>query len=367
MDAVNLKKPKNVPIVSNMITFPIAYAKEKTLDLIKDPDKFAEKWTDIYKDVYFDGAFVNGLTTALQAIEIMGSGTFFVSRDGVTLQHKENTVMRDDEYDELIKNPREFMINTLAPRKFGNLTGDESADYETLKKAISAFKFFFETNMKTAKTVKEKYGIVTLATSKVYAPFDVIFDRLRGFSGSLVDCRRMIDKVSAAAEALYPLYYPLCKGNAPFPLAISTVHAPTYLGPEVFGKVFWPTFKRMILDVHSRGSQTVIVMEGDWSHLYEFLDELPDKSVVMNREKDDPFVLKKKLGRIGPIAAAVPTTMMRYKSKQECIDFAKKLIDECAYDGGLIFMSEISLITGSDINIDNLIAVNQFVHEYGKF
>lgn len=146
LDAVNLRKPANIPIVANMLTFPIAYAKEKTAELIADPDRFAEKWTDIFKDVYYDASLISGMSTAIEVIALLGSSFYFVSSDGVTVQHKENSSMREDEYDELIKNPVDFMLNTLAPRKFKKLNGTEEEVYEALKKALIAYKKFVDTN-----------------------------------------------------------------------------------------------------------------------------------------------------------------------------------------------------------------------------
>jgi hypothetical protein len=274
--------------------------------------------------------------------------------------------MREDEYDELIKNPVDFMLNTLAPRKFKKLNGTEEEVYEALKKALIAYKKFVDTNKKTIQVQTEKYGIISSIGSKAYAPLDVVFDRLRGFRGTLIDLKRNPKPVIAAAEALYPLYIPLTGGKGNFPFAASTIHSVSYLGPKLFGEAFWPTYKRMLLEVYEKGSKTLVVMEGNWTSYYSFIKELPDASIIMNLEEDDPFVVKKELGKKGAIAAAVPVRMLRYKSKQECLDYAKKLIDECAYDGGLIFMTDLSLLSESDVNIDNLIAVNQFVHEYGK-
>ena len=364
IDASDLKKPKAVPITANMLTFPIAYAKQKTADLITDPVNFAEKWTNIYKDVYYDASFANGMSCPLEAVRILGSSSFFISSDEVTVQHTENCAMKSDEYDSLAAAPEEFIINTLAPRKFKNLNGSSDEIYETLKKAAAAYRRFAAANKEVLRISEEKYGIVPITGSKAYAPLDVVFDRLRGFAGTLTDLRRFPKKVTEAAEALYPVYSPLTRGNGEFPFAASTLHSVPYLGIKGYSEAFWPTYKKMLLDVFSRGSKTVMVMEGNWSRYYDYLKELPEKSIVMNLEDDDPFAVKRELGKQGAVAAAVPVNMLRHSSERECIDYAKKLVDECACDGGLIFMTDRSLISEKDVKIENVIAVNKFVHEY---
>ena len=63
----------------------------------------------------------------------------------------------------------------------------------------------------------------------------------------------------------------------------------------------------------------------------------------------------------------VPTFYLGNKTKQECIDKAKEIIDEVGYDGKLIFCSDKMLGFANDAKGENLRAVNDFVREYGVF
>ena len=56
-----------------------------------------------------------------------------------------------------------------------------------------------------------------------------------------------------------------------------------------------------------------------------------------------------------------------YGSKQECLDEAKGLIDDLAYDQRYIFTTGKMLSFPNDAKPENMKAVNDFVREYGVF
>ncbi len=56
--------------------------------------------------------------------------------------------------------------------------------------------------------------------------------------------------------------------------------------------------------------------------------------------------------------------MLKIQHKRRIIDYAKKLLDECAPGGGYIFTTDRHFITGADVNTENVIAVHDFVHNY---
>ncbi len=366
----NHKEPKIVPILANVLTWAIGYANANTNEMLDHPEKLPETFTKFFNDVYFDTNFVNGLTTPVRAIERLGSNSFFVSEDGHTIQHQEHCEMKEDDYPQLIADPMNFMINILGKRKFPELRKSPEEAYKALIDVALNLDAFGAANAKCAQLAKEKYGIINLLGGfKVYPPVDVIFDRLRGFKGTLTDMRRQKENVIKAGEALYPIYGKLATYvNGDFPYGPSTLHCPTYLGPKKFEEIFWPGMRDEIMEVYNRGSKTLLVMEGTWEPYYEImLRDLPQSSVLCALEADDVIKAKKLIGDKFTIVGGVLTNTLRYGTRQECLDEAKKIVDECAPGGGFIFSMEKCLCTYGDIKTENLIAVNQFVHEYGKY
>lgn len=365
----NHQEPDRVPVIANTLTWSIAYAGSTVQECLDDSEKQVEVYTNKFKDIYWDGTLTEGLIVPLKTLGILGSNTFFVSSDGITIQHQENTPMLEEEYPELIEDPLKFMANKLFPRKFPALHQSYPNNLESLKEATVALADFVQARQKVNAAAQKEYGIVPIAGAKAYAPADVIFDRLRGFKGFSLDMRRCPDKVVAAAEALFPMYMQLAASGmaGDFPYALSTLHAPTFLGPKNFERFFWPTFKKMLLKIHEMGSKTILFMEGNWTPLYDYLNELPKSSAIALLESDDVFEAKKRIGDKLTIVGAVPTSLLKYGSKAECLDFAKRIIDECAPGGGFMLSVEQALLSAGDVNIENLKAVNQFVHEYGVY
>ena len=83
--------------------------------------------------------------------------------------------------------------------------------------------------------------------------------------------------------------------------------------------------------------------------------------------EDDPYKVYEKIGDHATIACGITTNQLKCLSKQECLDIAKKAIDTFAPGGGFIFTTDKPLISENDVNPENLFAVYQFAHEYGKY
>ncbi|MFZ7132385.1 MAG: hypothetical protein ACOWWR_08510 [Eubacteriales bacterium] len=365
----NHKLPKHVPVVSNLVTWPAAYRKQKMADLYEDPDLYVRTMSSVYDDIYADCYFSVGVSPNIPAYDLLGSKTFFISSDGTTMQHKQDCKMLASDYDALIGDPVKFMVNVLAPRRYPNLNDTRENVKKLLIKVLKQIAKFRGANKALNETVKNKYNILPLRSgTTMVSPFDIIFDRLRGFQNTLVDVRRYSDKLLAATKALAPKYMaPIQKINFEYPFVGATPHAPTYLGAKNFEKFYWPTYKAMIIAIAEKGSKAMINLEGKWRSLYPLLLDMPQSSIVGIVEEDDPFEAKKLIGDRFTIISGVPTHYIKYKTKQECLDYAKKVIDELAPGGGFMFSTEKNLLSLTDVNVENYIALQEFVHEYGKY
>ncbi len=362
-------EPKYVPVVGYYLTWAVGYAGMKTDDLLDNPDLIADAYRKAYDDVYADFSW-GGLTTPIRALQKLGSDAFFVSEDGHTIQHKEHCAMNADDYDSLLEEPMYFLMDVLGKRKFPVLNNSKAEVKKALIDVMRYVQKFNAGNAKLTQMLKNEYGVPQLFDGgKVYPPMDVLFDRLRGFQGSLTDLRRNRERVKAALEILDKIYKPLTySAGTGETFAISTLHCPTYLNLKDFKEIFWPYMRDYCLEVYNRGSKTFLVMEGSWNRFYNLMmDELPKDSVVCVLDADNTIESYKIIGDYFPILGGVTASDIKYNSKQQCLDAAKKMIDECAPGGGFIWSIDKALISASDVNPENLIAVNQFVHEYGKY
>lgn len=366
----NHREPLNVPVMANVLTWAFGYANCKIAHYLYEPEAIPETYNRFFEDIYCDLNFKFGINAPIPAIERLGSESFFVSSDDHTIQHRERCYMKDNEYPELIEDPLKFLIDVLGRRKFPEFSKSKEDVYQALIDVTRYIDRLDEANQSCAYLAAEKYGIVNITGNhKVYAPVDVIFDRLRGIRGTLADVNRQKENLIKAAQAIYPIYHMLVENiTSQFPYALSTLHAPTCLRPRDFTEVFWPTMRELVMEVYNSGSKTLLFMEGKWKHnFHTMLDDLPQSSILCMLEEDDPVEAKKIIGDRFTIVGGVNTNLLRLGTRQECLDEAKRIIDGCAPGGGFIFSTEKSLISLGDVNIDNFIAVNQFVHEYGKY
>lgn len=80
-------------------------------------------------------------------------------------------------------------------------------------------------------------------------------------------------------------------------------------------------------------------------------------------ESDDPYEIRKKYPNIA-IYGGLDVNILGKGTKQECIDMAKRAIDELGCDGGLILAPNKMMAFPNDCNPENLKAVCEFVQEY---
>ena len=379
--ACNHIEPDYIPILGSVLTWPVGYYHMDLNEMLTKPEELAEGFCRIFDEVRFDVSHICGISTSIRTLQALGSDTFFISPDGSTIQHEERCFMTPDDYDDLMKDPEGFMVNELGGRKLEKLRAGDEDSYETLVAAAKEQMVFGRINSNIGRIMTQKYGIVPVyGKSKVYPPFDYIFDRLRGFAGTMTDMRRHRAKLKAATDVMYDYVKGWVAGAANqigtggtvdgtgimngFPYAVSTLHCPTFMGPKDFAELYFPTFKMLVDAVYENGSKTVLFNEGSWAKFNDIMKELPKGATVSMLDEDDPIEYKKEMGEWTTICGGVPVGTLKSQTKEHCIDIAKNLLDNCAPGGGFVFSTDKSLCSGNDVNIDTFRAVNEFVHEY---
>lgn len=362
-----LKVPRRVPVLGNIETYALAYSNTKLVDALNNHDIELKAYEKPYQDIYVDGAMIIGNNKAFKFYDVLGNNAHFISSDGMTMQHKELVFMSDGEYELLINNPEDYIDNVFLKRKYSAFAQGYENAKETIKNAVPEMFSQWEKLGKGSEIMKNKYGIPVVADSIIFAQLDVLLDFIRGFIPLTMDLRRNPCLVKEACEAITDMVYRAGVGDNEtfddFPWCFTPLHMPTFLSPKQFGDLYWPSYKKILLKMHKKGKKVYAFLEGDWGKFYEFLQELPKGLLIGGFEKDDVIEAKKKVGDTVVISGGMKLDILKYSSKQECIDYAKRLIDECAPGGGYIFTTNMALITGSDINVENLIAVNEYVRD----
>lgn len=293
---------------------------------------------------------------------IMGSGGF--------MQHPEVQGMNPDEYDAFIASPYDFMIETVLPRLYSALDCKGSQKAFVLAKGMRAYQDDWGTLFGIRDRIAAKYGLIGNPDSLTEAPFDFLADFLRCFKGISGDVRRMPEKVEAACEAVLPLMIKKGKLAAPSPIGYTFIplHMAPYMRAKDFARFYWPTFKKLVEACVAMGQHVQLFVENDWMRYLDYLNELPENT-ILRFEYGNPKLVAEKLGKRHIISGFYPITTIQAGTKQQCIDKAKEILDILGPTGKYWFNGDKSIISTDTTGkvAENLYAVLDYVTNNGKY
>lgn len=120
-----------------------------------------------------------------------------------------------------------------------------------------------------------------------------------------------------------------------------------------------------------RGYSIYFFMENNWMPYLDLLQELPENTKFVGLFEtgniDDLAEIKRRLGSRIIVMGGMSVDTLRFGTKDEVIDSAKKCLDLLAPDGGYIFSTDKTLMTMNDGTPENVIAACEYVTENGKY
>ena len=360
--AINHEKVDHVPVLSMAQTWAIDYAGTDAKDTFSSVEREFEVYSKHLLDFGFDGTCLFGMNRPIPMYEALGFSPFFYSKDGVTLQHMDNSVLPENEISEYIENPVKYLRNKALYRRFPALQQEFPNDMQALAGALQLMMAHKGKLDAIPGYLREYVGVPMLCGDLVEPAFDRYIG-YRGFQNGMSDLRRRPEQVLEAVEATYPMVVPAPLPKNDFPLYFFPVVTATYLNRKNFEKFFWPTAKRCMESIIATGGKVAIALEGTWNHVYDHLLELPKGSVVACIEGDDFIQAKKDLGDKVTLCGGMPVQLLREGTKQQNIDHVRNIIDTCGMEGILLTQSQ-GLLSPGDVNPENLKAVVDFVKTY---
>jgi hypothetical protein len=301
--------------------------------------------------------------------QMLGSRNWILGSNG-TLQHPEIETMRAEEYDEFIAAPYKTIVDTFLPRVCAALDTDPVNRGLELAAAYGAFLNINGAHFGVYGRLAQKYGYAPglITNQMIEAPFDFLADQLRGFKAINMDTRRCPDKVKAAVEAITPLMIKLAIPPVIGPGLITFVplHLAPYLGKKAFDELYWSTFEKTVVELDKKGIACNLFVEQDWTRYCEYLERLP-KSTIMFMEAGDPKRFTETVGKDHIFGGFFDPTITLARSKEDCIDAAKKLLDTCMKSDHFYFCFDRSVLDMRSVDVPKLQAVLEWVHENGKY
>ncbi|MCL1914347.1 MAG: hypothetical protein FWG10_10860 [Eubacteriaceae bacterium] len=370
----NLEEPDRVPILASIGTGVFFYAGKTFGEVLENYDLETEIYLNAMEGQLCDGFSGGSINHLMQTGFVLGSKTFFISPNGVTVQHHETSSMKVEEYDEFIADPMRFMADKIATRKVAAFQAED--DEEVYKSLSLLFDKQAETRSKSTagRAIREKYGLPNLTGGSAYHsgsiahPMDNYFDFVRGFKPTMTDMRRRPDRVVAAVEAMYPFYerqFPK-EYCGPFPWMNDTHHIATFLTRDLFEIFYWPFYKKSVEACSNAGIKLISVFEGPWDQHFDLLDDLPKASMIANLERKDQVErFKKRYANQFAIQGGL-SGVLRYNTAEQAIEDVKALLDIAAPGGGYLFSCG-SMIAPGDGTPEKQRVVNKWVYENANY
>jgi uroporphyrinogen-III decarboxylase len=258
-------------------------------------------------------------------------------------QFVEGEWMKADEYDLLINNPVEFLIERRLPRVLGEFMEKGSArSYMAFLKGGMAYMMMAQLMRERVLNLEKKYGLPQPFQGVMLAPFDTLADGYRGLQGIMIDLFERPDKVLEACDVLipdlvncaiaiadplkrYPIFMPLHRGNHPF------------LSPKQFDTFYWPSLHKAITLLIEAGYTVRTYLEGNWTPNWHHWNEFPKGKILCDIDnKADISRAKKEIGNNVCLAGGIPDRMFIFGRPDEIRSRVKELCETVGKEGGLI-------------------------------
>jgi uroporphyrinogen-III decarboxylase len=287
---------------------------------------------------------------------------------------EENAWMQPDEYDALAEDPTGFLYNVWLPRVSTDVVapGEPNTfrNNVSLVKGGMAMLSYFGSFPAQIERMRREAGTVSAIAGILKAPFDILADKLRGYTGLCMDLIEQPKKVMKACEALMPhlLHVALTSADPSKTVPIGFwMHrgCVPFISQRDFDEMFWPTLKPILQELWKRGHQVLFYAEGKWgAHLKTFA-ELPEGSIIYHVDRDDIFEVHKVLHHKFCISGGIPNHLLAFGKADEVRAYCRKVIEAVGRDGGYIM--DASAIMQNDTTVENMRALVETTREYGTY
>lgn len=374
--AISLQEPDRVPVVFPADTWVAHYSGFTIQDILYDYEKLIAAIDKVIEDFDWDAVFPPFGIWPAPVLDAIGQRTMMVAGEDVaassSFQFPDAPTMQPEEYPELIADPYAFIVEKLLPKRATELAKPFPRNELALAKGAVYFGMYLSRLGAAFQRWAQVYGAPLAVLGFTKAPIDMIEDQMRGFRGMCVDIKRRPEQVKAACEAMLPLAIRLAKTSfggppADFPPLFIPLHLGEFLRPVDFEEFYWPTFRKLIEAVTEAGFTCFLYAEGNWDPYLDFLAQLPKGKVIAVFEYVTMKKAKAVLGDTVCIGGSIPNALLGYGTEDECVAYAKDLIDTGAPGGGFILSAGKVLLVPNDAKPENLQAVTKFAKEYGVY
>ncbi len=397
-DAIRLKIPDRVPVISAIGYFAAKYAGIPCSAAYYDFDAWYAAYEKTLRDFPADMVFVQPFTPG-KALEILEPRTIRWPGYGVEPYHGHQSIeidnMQADEFGDYMNDTSDYMLRTFMSRLSPKLVGlsrlpklsdlgggpfgiqalamafaepELSAAVDTLRKAGREMKRW-QGKIARFNRMVQNLGFPQYFQGAAMPPYDVISHSLRGMNGTMADMFRQPDKLIELCEFILkqtlgrPMPPPNEYGNTRMFMTV-TRGSDNFISRQQWETFYWPTFKKLVLALVERGATPCIFFEGNCNSRMEYLLDFPKGSILARLDTTDIFRAKEILKDHICIEGNVPSSLLQVGTVQDVKDHCKILIDVVGKGGGYILAPRSST---DEVKPENLMAMIEFTREYGVY
>ncbi|HUW08216.1 MAG TPA: uroporphyrinogen decarboxylase family protein [Anaerolineae bacterium] len=394
LDASALKVPDRVPVLGPYQKYPYGFAGVSFKDAMNDyavAREACHKFLDYFQP---DADFGPIFAYPAKAMELFGWKAFkwpgHGLGDDVMYQYVDGEYMTDEEYDEFIFDPSDFMLRKWAPRQFTSMEGFSqfvpwrrfmwsgwmnlgfwtSDEFQQTLRDITAgaeeLNKWWGSQAQYWGEIGDK-GYPLAFAGWDWAPFDILGDTLRGTRHILADMRRRPEKLHAALEVATKIFVEYGSGaaGAPLPFTWVWIHKSTrdFMSDSQFDEFYWHYLRKGLMALIDKGITPVIYWEADWESRMEHIRDVPAGKMVYHLSNTNYEKAKDVLGDRVCLMGNVPNITLLSGTPDDVRAYCKKMIDTFK-DGGLIMDAALML---DEAKPENLKAMIDFTKEYGVY
>lgn len=367
--AMAFEKPDKVPYLGNYWTWKFTDAGYSIEQGARDYG-IVEKADRHFLDNYPIDILVNdGLRNPMRVSDVLGA-TGYQSTEDAGLIVKDQVIFENEDYDALIENYSKAFWERGVMRKCAKVKDMTPAQFA---EAGKEFAQIVEVEKHLLDMIENEYG-TPCTHNWAFGGYEFLFNWFRGIKGISLDVRKDPDKVKALIEILDSAAIDLSvKGIMDGPdgpddtMAFDVVSAwlgHTILNPKQFGEFYWPSYKKLLDAAIAKHKTIYNFSEGNWLRFGDYLKDVPKGVLAMHVELDDICEVRKKMPNIC-LVGGLDVSVMGGGTPKECVEMAKRVIDETGgLEGGLILSENKMCSYPADSKGENIKAVAEFLEDY---
>ena len=366
-NAYDFKPNKRIPTAANFFTWKYLDAGYNLNTALRDYQIIEQVNRDFYELYRYDAYSDTGGRNSVRVSEALGGHFHYVNEAGDAVEADDRTLIEGDEFQEYMANPLAFQWSKQLQRY-----AKPGLTLQDINNAVMELLAYGQFMAKMEQVFVEEYGaLMTLPMSSlVMSPIETLFNGFRGIKATALDIRKQKSELIEIMDFMWAtscapaLEVAKTLDDSHYVAPFATVLlAHSILSVSQFEELYWPYLKRIFDAAIETQRRVYIFSESTMLRFAEFFDYLPKGTLLLHPEQDDIFEVRRRLPNVA-LVGGMPTSLLYNGTPSQCVDYAKRLVDELGL--GFVLSQDKMMSYIQDGKRENLLAVQEFAQGYSN-